>query len=88
VSDFEIRKLIESDAEIYRDIRLEMLEKHPESFGEKFSNAAEQDIDFYKGRINNGVIYGAFKGGKLTAVAGHFVLPENAYNHKAMIKFY
>lgn len=85
MSEFIIRKLVEVDAEIYREIRLEMLEKHPESFGENFSNASQKDIDFYKSRIINSVIYGAFLGEKLVGVAGYYIPQEKAYQHKAMI---
>jgi len=36
MGSIEIRKLEESDAEAYREVRLEMLKDKPETFGESY----------------------------------------------------
>lgn len=70
MSDFEIRKLIESDAEIYRDIRLEMLNDSPSYFGTSYEDSKKENITFFANRIKYGNIYGYFNDDGLMGVVG------------------
>lgn len=84
-SDIEYRKLLESDAEAYQKIRLEMLHKNPESFGDSYENNLKHDIEFYRKRVTKSYIAGAFHEGVLIGTAGYFGHEGDKVKHKATI---
>ncbi len=70
MSEFIIRKLVEADAEIYREIRLEMLNASPSYFGTSYEDSIKEDITFFEDRIKYGNIYGYFNDNHLGGVVG------------------
>lgn len=85
MSDIVIRQLVETDAEAYRKIRLEMLKNKPEAFGEAYEESIKKELDFFKGRITNSYIGGAFEGLDLIATAGYFIQEGLKSSHKAFL---
>lgn len=82
---FDIRRLTRDDAAIYRAIRLEGLERHPEAFGASYEDEAARDLDAFAKRLVGGVIFGGFQAGALCGIAGYFVHPEPKVRHKAAL---
>lgn len=85
MSEIEIRQLTENDAVAYQQIRLEMLQKNPESFGDSYDDNLKQDIVFFKHRILTSYIVGCFVDGVLIGTAGYIGHEGNKVKHKATI---
>jgi ribosomal protein S18 acetylase RimI-like enzyme len=67
---FTIRLLREDEAALYRDIRLEGLRLHPESFGAAFEQESLEPLEFFAARLAGGGVFGGFRDGALLGVAG------------------
>ncbi|MDM7947235.1 MAG: GNAT family N-acetyltransferase [Oceanibaculum nanhaiense] len=60
MSDFHIRRLLSDDASIFRAIRLEGLERHPEAFGASFEEERAYDKSRFAEWIEDNAIFGGF----------------------------
>ncbi len=80
-----IRRLSRPDGEVYRAIRLEALERHPEAFGASLADEASQDLDFFEGRLERSVVFGAFVESDLLGTAGYFLPAHEKARHKAVL---
>ncbi len=56
----KVRRLTGQDAAIWRDLRLEALQLHPEAYGSTHDEWASLPIDAFAGRLEEGVVFGAF----------------------------
>jgi RimJ/RimL family protein N-acetyltransferase len=73
LSDLNFRLLVDDDARIYRDLRLEALKESPESFAATYEeDAVKTDADFVL-RLNNDFAVGCFHGETLVGSADFFV---------------
>jgi RimJ/RimL family protein N-acetyltransferase len=57
-----IRRLTGNDGALFREIRLEALQRHPEAFGSDFADEAVHDADWFAARIGRSAVFGAFTG--------------------------
>lgn len=85
MSNIQIRQLDEEDVETYRDIRLEMLKNHPESFGTSYEDSSKEGLEFFLSMIQKSQIYGAFDGENLVAVSGIYIRDGAKLCHAASI---
>jgi ribosomal protein S18 acetylase RimI-like enzyme len=67
---FTVRPLREDEAALYRDIRLEGLRLHPESFGAAFEQESLEPLPFFAARVAAAGVFGGFRDGQLLGVAG------------------
>ncbi len=81
----EVRRLAEDDAEIFRAIRLEALERHPETFQATYESAADLPLDAFKQRLRQYALFGGFKDGKLRGIVGFFPLKNPKIGHKGIL---
>jgi RimJ/RimL family protein N-acetyltransferase len=81
----EVRRLDEQDAESYRSIRLEALEKHPEAFQATYESAVDLPVEAYGRRLKVYTIFGGFLGGRLTGMVGFYRLKDPKIDHKAIL---
>ncbi|MEM6781361.1 MAG: GNAT family N-acetyltransferase [Pseudomonadota bacterium] len=81
----DIRRIQPDEAELYMDIRLEMLKEHPESFGDSYPDASQRPIDFYRERVTDSYIVGAFDQAKIVGTAGYFIQKGKKAEHKAYL---
>jgi RimJ/RimL family protein N-acetyltransferase len=81
----QIRRLEPTDAALYREIRLEALQKNPEAFGSTFERENAQPISWFEAAIGRAAIFGAFLDGKLAGIAGFSAQEGSKQAHKGVL---
>jgi RimJ/RimL family protein N-acetyltransferase len=85
VVDIQIRRLQTPDAAVYRDIRLEALQRNPEAFGSTFEFENAQPLSSFEASLGRAAIFGAFIDGRLAGMAGFAVQEGSKFAHKARL---
>jgi ribosomal protein S18 acetylase RimI-like enzyme len=83
--DRHIRLLTAADAASYRDVRLEGLRQHPEAFASTFEDECSKPLGWFKKRIVQSRIFGAFFAQTLVGVVGLRMHDDLKQRHKAML---
>ncbi len=83
--DKQVRRLTEDDAERFRKIRLEALERHPETFQATYESAAELPLDAYVQRLRQYALFGGFIGDELCGFVGFYPLKNPKISHKGLM---
>ena len=84
-ADAAIRRLTVDDLDIFRDIRAEALQQHPQSFGSpEEDEGGDAMVAAYRHWLS-GTIFGAFGCGSLIGVAGFYVSTDKRYQHRGHI---
>lgn len=65
-----IRRLLPSDAEDFRPLRLESLHFHPEAFGSDAITESDDTVASCAQRLDTDCVFGGFVNGELNAIAG------------------
>ncbi|MFC3127036.1 GNAT family N-acetyltransferase [Pseudoroseomonas globiformis] len=60
IDGFRIRRLLEADAEEFRAIRLEALQRHPEAFGASLEDEAARSLAFFAMRLKENAVFGGW----------------------------
>ncbi|MBY6265450.1 N-acetyltransferase [Azospirillum sp. 412522] len=81
----EVRPLWPDDAEAFRTLRLEALQRHPEAFGSSHAEESVRPLSSFVDRIAGGYIAGGFVGGQLDAMAGLLIPTQAKSRHKGMV---
>ena len=85
IPGLQIRRLEISDAALYRDIRLEALQKNPEAFGSTFERESAQPLSWFEATLGRTDIFGAFLDGTLAGMAGYSAREGTKHAHKALL---
>jgi RimJ/RimL family protein N-acetyltransferase len=85
IPGLQIRRLTTSDAALYRDIRLEALQKNPEAFGSTFAKENAQPLPWFEPVLARAAIFGAFLDGTLAGIAAYGVQESTKQAHKALL---
>lgn len=80
-----VRELHASDADIYRDIRLEALRLHPEAFASSHEAEAAEPLDRFRDRLARGGRFGGFVDERLVGVAGFFGHETAWHRHRGVL---
>ncbi len=83
--DYQLRRLTADDAEDFRAIRLESLERHPEAFAASYEVEAQLAVKEIARRLGKNAIFGGFKDGELMGVAGFAPLKSPKAQHKGIL---
>jgi ribosomal protein S18 acetylase RimI-like enzyme len=81
----QLRRLSADDAELFRDIRLEGLQREPDAFGSTFELESEQPLSYFADRIGRSTVFGAFRESELLGVAGFAVQQGPKHGHKGLL---
>lgn len=83
--DNHVRLLTEDDAEMFRAIRLEALERHPETFQATYESSAELSLDAFARRLKQYALFGGFRADELSGFVGFYQLKNPKIAHKAIM---
>jgi len=81
----QIRRLEISDAALFRDIRLEALQKNPEAFGSTYEKESAQPLSWFEATLGATDIFGAFLDGTLAGMAGYSARENSKQAHKGLL---
>jgi GNAT superfamily N-acetyltransferase len=87
-ANLSIRLLHPSDAQAYRDLRLEALKSSPEAFGSSYEEEAPLPLETIKARIPSSgpnAIFGAFSDKALVGMGGFAVYERMKARHKGVM---
>lgn len=85
IPGLQVRRLETPDAALYRDIRLEALQRNPEAFGSTFERENAQSLSWSETVVGRADIFGAFLDGTLAGIAGFGVQESPKHAHKALL---
>ena len=81
----EIRRLATADAVAYRDLRLAALRDSPEAFGSTFERESAEPLAWFRHRLGNGLVFGAFRSFELLGIAGFVRREGEKEAHKGLL---
>jgi RimJ/RimL family protein N-acetyltransferase len=82
----KIRRLEADDAAIYREIRLEGLRQHPDSFGASWEDEIAKPDAWWTERLESNTVFGGWiDGSPLLGVAGFYVPGTAKQRHKGVL---
>lgn len=81
----QIRRLEAADAGLYREIRLEALQKNSEAFGSTFEKENAQPLSWFEAAIRRTDIFGGFLDGRLMGIAGFATQEDAKHAHKGRL---
>lgn len=79
------RQLLVDDWKEMKENRLESLLDSPAAFGGSFEEESIKEDDYFKMKLANNVIFGAFKDGKLAGTVGFMRHNTDRYRHRGKI---
>ncbi|MDX8450073.1 hypothetical protein [Mesorhizobium captivum] len=86
ISSFLLRRLGASDAEAFRELRLEGLRNHPEAFGSSWGEESEQPLAWFRERLEqNIVLAGSVDNLHLLGVAALGIQQALKLRHKGVL---
>ena len=85
-NSIQIRQLTPSDAESFRELRLEGLRLNPEAFGSTHEFEKDQPLERYTGWLINSTIFGAFQNSHLIGTASFTQLSGQKDSHKGLLR--
>ena len=81
-----VRQLTLSDAESFRELRLEGLRLNPEAFGSTYDFEKDQPLTRYTGWLTNSTVFGAFQNSHLIGTASFTRLSGLKDSHKGLLR--
>ena len=81
----QIRRLTPADATLYREIRLEALQRNPEAFGSTFEAESARSVESFAERLTASTVFGAFDGPQIVGIAALRVHPGPKEAHKGQL---
>jgi ribosomal protein S18 acetylase RimI-like enzyme len=81
----QIRHLTPADAALYREIRLEGLQRDPEAFGSTFEAESSKSVELFAKRLTTSTVFGAFDGSQIVGVAALVINQGPKEAHKGQL---
>jgi hypothetical protein len=80
-----IRKLLVADAVSFRRLRLEALQKYPDSFGSTYEIEAAKPLEHFVERLQRNSVFGGFDHKELVGIIGFYQQSGPKDQHKGFI---
>lgn len=80
-----VRRLQPDEAEAFRTIRLEALERNPEAFGSSLEAEMAEPLEWFAERLQRSAVFGAFRHSDLVGIAGFYALTAAKVRHKGVL---
>ncbi len=80
----EVRRLRNTDASDYREIRLEALRTRPDAFGGAYEDERERKVESFADSLAGDPVFGAWRDGALLGIAG-FARLQGKESHKGLL---
>lgn len=85
-----VRRLVPSDAAVYRALMLEAYERHPDAFTSSVAERSAQPMSWWEARLGddanaNEMVFGAFREGRLAGAAGLSFETREKARHKCTL---
>jgi ribosomal protein S18 acetylase RimI-like enzyme len=80
-----VRRLTPDDAEAYRAIRLEALQRNPEAFGSTLEAEAVEPTTWFAERLWSSAVFGAVRQPDLLGIAGFYAQTSAKKRHKGVL---
>lgn len=84
-SDYSIKQLQEQDWALWKAIRLDALQLHPEAFGSSYEEESLWPSESFKEKLIKSDIFGVFIKDNLVGVAGFFIYDPQKLRHRGML---
>ena len=87
-ANIDIRPVTRAEAEAWRSLRLEMLERHPTAFNSSYEEWRDRDVGAFAARIPErgpDALFGAYVSGSLSGSAGFSREPRLKTAHKGVM---
>ncbi len=81
----KIKKLMQTDWQIWKDFRLDALKNSPESFGSSYEEESNWPDSYFQNELTKSDIFGAFIDQSLVAAAGFYVLHNDKTKHRGIV---
>src|ERR1700674_5483132 len=81
----QIRRLASVDVVAYRDLRLAALRDRPEAFGSTFERESAQPLAWFRDRLDNTQVFGAFRSSEPLGIAGFARRESEKEKHKGLL---
>ncbi|KRR16824.1 acetyltransferase [Bradyrhizobium lablabi] len=85
IGGLQIRRLEPVDAALYREIRLDGLQRNPEAFGSTFEKESALPLSWFEEVLGRTAIFGALVDGELAGVAAYAARESAKQAHKATL---
>ncbi|MBV9586275.1 MAG: GNAT family N-acetyltransferase [Alphaproteobacteria bacterium] len=85
MTKIEVRRLTPADAALFREIRLEGLERDPDAFASTVEVESAQPLSSFEQRLEAAAVFGGFRGSELLGVAGFRLQPGPKHGHKGQL---
>ena len=80
-----IKKLTPSDFGAWKQLRLEGVKAHPESFGESYQHIKEQDVQWFEQSLKNGTTFAYEQERQMVGLVGMFSMQPGNMKHRAVL---
>ena len=85
MSEIEIRRLTQADGALFRQLRLEALQRSPEGFASSHEAEKNRHATWFAGRLEEAAVFVAFRDGAPLGMAGFRAHDTPKMAHKGML---
>ncbi|GGA37492.1 GNAT family N-acetyltransferase [Pelagibacterium lentulum] len=81
----DVRLLGKEDARAYAALRLSGLKNDPRAFASDYATEASRDPDYFRQRLEQNHVFGAFEGTRLKGIVGYGIPRQSSMAHRGHV---